>query len=179
MKVKFLPEGKEIEITPEKTLLQAAIENGVDIKSICKGKLICAECRVKVVEGESNLLPPSKAELNLIGTAWQLDSRRFACQMRCFGDVTVDLTEQIQRAESAKKNIRGYKSSRPITESVAVVDTMLLNEKIEASDESSPRPEKERKSPQGGRNQDKSSSQGGEPSSQQGGGGGKRRRRRR
>lgn len=131
MKVKFLPIGKEIEITPEKTLLQGALENGVDIKSICKGKLICAECRVKVVEGESNLLPPSKAELNLIGTAWQLDSRRLSCQMHCFGDVTVDITEQVQRAESAKKNIRGHKSNRPSTESVAVIDTMLLNEKIE------------------------------------------------
>ena len=32
MKVKFLPEGKEIEITPEKTLLQAALENGIDVK---------------------------------------------------------------------------------------------------------------------------------------------------
>lgn len=137
MKVKFLPEGREIEITPEKTLLQAALENSVDIKSICKGKLTCAECRVKVVEGESNLLPPSKAELNLIGTAWQLDSRRLACQIRCFGDVVVDLSEQIQRAESAKKNIRGHKSSRSISESVAVVDTMLLNEKIEVSEQNS------------------------------------------
>lgn len=135
MKVKFLPEGKEIEITPEKTLLQAALENGVQIRSICKGKLSCAECRVKIVEGESNLLPPSKAELNLIGSAWQIDSRRFSCQVRCFGDVTVDLTEQLQRADAARKNIRGFKSNRPATESVAVVDTMLLVEKIEGSDE--------------------------------------------
>lgn len=135
MKVKFLPTGQEIPITPEKTLLQAALENHIDIKSICKGKLVCAECRVKVVEGEANLLPPSKAELNLIGTSWQLDSRRYACQVRCFGDVTIDLTEQMQRAESQRKNIRGFKSSRPASESTAVIDTMILNEKIEASDE--------------------------------------------
>ena len=142
---------------------------------------------MKVVEGESNLLPPSKAELNLIGTAWQLDSRRFACQMHCFGDVTVDLTEQIQRAESAKKNIRGFKSSRPVTESVAVVDTMLLNEKIEIPDEA-PRKEKEERGP------GQQARQGGQPSARSGGNssrpkqegegsssrsGGKRRRRRR
>lgn len=132
MKVKFLPSNREIEITPEKTLLQAAIENNVDIKSICKGKLSCAECRVKIVDGESNLLPPSKAELNLLGTSWQLDSRRFACQVRCFGDVVVDLTEQVQRGETARKNIRGFKSSRPMTESTAVMDTMILTEKPEA-----------------------------------------------
>lgn len=142
MKIKFLPLNLEVETTPEKTLLQVALEHGVDIKSICKGKLVCAECRVKVIEGESNCLPPSKAELNLIGTSWQLDSRRFACQIRCFGDVTVDLTEQIQRAESQRKNIRGYKSSRPATESIAVIDTMLLTEKIEAPSEE-PRPQQQ------------------------------------
>lgn len=137
MKVKFLPQGKEIEITPEKTLLQAALENGVEIRSVCKGQLSCAECRVKIVEGEANCLPPSKAELNLLGLSWQIDSRRYSCQVRCFGDVTVDLTEQIQRAETARKNIRGFKSARP-TESHAVVDTMILAEKIEPSGEERP-----------------------------------------
>lgn len=156
MKVKFLPTNQEIEITPEKTLLQAALENHVDIKSICKGKLICAECRVKIVEGEANCLPPSKAELNLIGSAWQLDSRRYACQVRCFGDVTVDLTEQIQRSETARKNIRGFKSSRAPSESTAVIDTMILNEKIAEEapgGEKPPREERqgERQSDRGGR----------------------------
>lgn len=130
MKLKFLPTGKEIEITPEKTLLQVSLENQVDIKSICKGKLICAECRVKVVEGEANCLPPTRAELSLLGTAWQLESCRLACQVRCFGDVTIDMTEQIQRDETNRKKIRGFKSDRPASESHAVIDTMLLNEKI-------------------------------------------------
>lgn len=149
MKVKFLPINKEIEITPEKTLLQAALENHVDIKSICKGKLICAECRVKVVEGEANCLPPSKAELNLIGSAWQLDSRRYACQVRCFGDVTVDITEQVQRSESARKNIRGFKSNRSPSESTAVIDTMILTEKIETPD-GTPREERGERQERGG-----------------------------
>lgn len=161
MKVKFLPQNLELEITPEKTLLQVALENGVDIKSICKGKLVCAECRVKVVEGESNCLPPSKAELNLIGTSWQLDSRRFACQIRCFGDVTVDLTEQIQRAESQRKNIRGYKSSRPATESIAVIDTMLLTEKIEVPVEQPRQQQQPRPPQQQGQQRPKGDQQGG------------------
>ncbi|MBX2987112.1 MAG: 2Fe-2S iron-sulfur cluster binding domain-containing protein [Bdellovibrionaceae bacterium] len=135
MKVKFVPQNIEIPISPEKTLLQAALENNVEISSICKGKLICAECRVKVVSGESNLLPPSKAELNLIGTSWQLESRRLACQVRCFGDVTIDLSEQVKSEEAARKNIRGFKSSRSISESKAVIDTMILNERIEVAPE--------------------------------------------
>lgn len=174
MKVKFLPQNLELEITPEKTLLQVALENGVDIKSICKGKLVCAECRVKVVEGESNCLPPSKAELNLIGTSWQLDSRRFACQIRCFGDVTVDLTEQILRAESQRKNIRGYKSSRPATESIAVIDTMLLTEKIEAPTEAPRAPQQQRPPQQGQQRPKGEAGKDGNPQPPRGGGRGGR-----
>lgn len=134
MKIKFLPRGQEIEVTPEKTLLQVALENQIPIRSICKGKLTCAECRVQIVEGESNILPPSSAELGLIGSAWRLDSQRFACQIRCFGDVTVNIAEQIQREETARKKIRGAKTNVPISESKAVVDTMILSERIEAGD---------------------------------------------
>lgn len=129
MKIKFLPRGQEIEVTPEKTLLQVALENQIPIRSICKGKLTCAECRVQIVEGESNILPPSSAELGLIGSAWRLDSQRFACQIRCFGDVTVNMSEQIQREETARKKIRGAKTNVPISESKAVVDTLILSEK--------------------------------------------------
>lgn len=177
MKVKFVPTGQEIEITPEKTLLQAALENHIDIKSICKGKLICAECRIKVVEGESNVLPPSKAELNLIGSSWQLDSRRYACQIRCFGDITVDLTEQLQRAESQRKNIRGFKSSRPISESKAVMDTLILAEKIEAAPEQRPpREPKEPREPREPKEPREGGEGGGNPSRRSRGGRGRRRR---
>ena len=62
-----------------------------------------AECRVKIVEGEHNVLPPSKAELNLIGTNYFVDQRRLSCQVRCYGNITVDLTEQIERSEIQNK----------------------------------------------------------------------------
>ena len=83
MKVKFVPQNVEVEVTPEKTLLQIATDNHIEIKSICKGVPSCAECRVRLIEGENNVLPPNKAELNLIGTNWRIDSRRLACQVRC------------------------------------------------------------------------------------------------
>ncbi|HEY8271655.1 MAG TPA: 2Fe-2S iron-sulfur cluster-binding protein [Pseudobdellovibrionaceae bacterium] len=130
MKVKFIPQNIELEGTPEKSLLQIATENHIEIKSICKGVPSCAECRVRVVEGENNILPPNKAELSLIGTNWRIDSRRLACQMRCFGDVTVDLTEQLERQENQNKKVRGFRSQKQ-KESHAVQDTMLLTEKPE------------------------------------------------
>ncbi len=129
MKVKFVPQNIEVEVTPEKSLLQIATENHIEIKSICKGVPSCAECRVRLTEGEHNVIPPNKAELSLIGTNWYIDSRRLACQVHCFGNVTVDLTEQLERQENQTKKVRGFRSQKSQTESHAVQDTMLLGEK--------------------------------------------------
>ena len=128
MKIKFLPQNIEVEGTPNKSLLQIATENKLEIRSICKGVPSCAECRVKIKEGEANLLPPTKAELNLIGTSHFIDGRRLSCQVRCFGDVTVDLTEQVEKSANQTKKIRGFRTSKQ-QESNAVNDTMILSEK--------------------------------------------------
>lgn len=130
MKVKFLPQNIEVEGNPNKTLLQIATENHLEIRSICKGVPSCAECRVYIKEGEANVLPPNKAELNLIGTSHFIDGRRLSCQVHCYGDVTVDLTEQVEKLENQTKKIRGFRSNKQV-ESKAVNDTMLLSEKNE------------------------------------------------
>lgn len=135
MKIKFLPQNIEVEGTPEKSLLQIATENHLEIRSICKGVPSCAECRVHIAEGDSNILPPNKAELGLIGTNYFIDGRRLSCQVHCFGDVTVDLTEQVERQENQTKKIRGFRSNKQV-ESRAVNDMMLLNEKDEKSKDS-------------------------------------------
>lgn len=127
MKIKFLPQNIEVEGSPDKTLLQIAIDNKVEIRSICKGVLTCAECRVRIVEGENNVLPPTKAELSMIGTSHFIDGRRLSCQVRCFGDVTVDLTEQLEKSANQTKKIRGFRTSKNM-DSKAVNDTMLLVE---------------------------------------------------
>lgn len=132
MKIKFVPINKEVEGTPDKTLLQICTENQIEIKSICKGVPSCAECRVKIVEGDYNLLPPSKTELSLIGTNYFIDQRRLSCQVRCFGNITVDITEQLERAESQTKKVRGFRMPNQKgapTETKAVQGTMVLDEK--------------------------------------------------
>ena len=98
MKVKFLPQNIELEIKPNQSVMNLAHENNIPIRSVCNGMPSCAECRVRVVEGEHCLLPPGRKELNLIGTGHFIDQRRLSCQMFCFGDVTVDLTEQIEKS---------------------------------------------------------------------------------
>lgn len=133
MKIKFIPINKEIDGDPNKSLLQLCTENGIEIKSICKGIPNCAECRVKIAEGDHNVLPPNKAELSLIGTNYFIDQRRLSCQVRCFGDVTVDITEQLERSESQTKKVRGWRSpnQKGNVETHAVQDTLILQEKEE------------------------------------------------
>ena len=107
MKVKFTPQNIELEIKPNQSVLHLAHDNGIHIKSVCKGVPSCSECRVKVTSGEYNVLPPAQKEMSLIGNSWKIDGRRLSCQLRCFGDITVDLTEQIEKENVTTKKPRG------------------------------------------------------------------------
>jgi 2Fe-2S ferredoxin len=104
MKVKFVPNNVEFEIKPNESVLKVAHDNGIHIKSVCKGVPSCAECKIQIADGEYNVFKPSPAEVNLIGSAHFVDHSRLACQLKCFGDVTIDLAEQI---EKAKRNLVG------------------------------------------------------------------------
>lgn len=111
MKVKFLPSNQVCEVPAGKSILHVAEDNGIYIKSVCRGVPSCAECRVQVVEGESNVFPPNSTELGLIGTGHFIDHRRLSCQLHCMGDITVDLTEQLKKQEQLK-NYSGGKNSK-------------------------------------------------------------------
>lgn len=127
MKARFLPQDITIEVDPSKSLLQWAQANQIQIKSVCKGIPSCSECRVFIKEGDSSVSPPNKDELSLIGTSYYLDGRRLSCQVRCYGDITVDLSEQIEKQETVTKKIRGFKSNKT-QEAKAVNDTFVLSE---------------------------------------------------
>ncbi len=127
MKVKFLPQNVECEILPGQSVLHVAQDNNIHIKSVCRGLPSCAECRVRIVDGEYNVIPPSSQELALIGTAWFVDRRRLSCQLRCFGDITVDLSEQVER-ESAGKKPRGRYNKDELQESRAVLGNLVMSD---------------------------------------------------
>jgi len=97
MKVKFVPQDVEFEIKQGQTVMDLAHEKGIPVRSTCNGMPSCAECRVRVIDGDWNTNPPSRKELSLIGTGYYIDQRRLSCQMLCFGDITVDTTEQIEK----------------------------------------------------------------------------------
>ena len=102
MKIKFVPQNVEVDIDPDKNILEVARENNISIQSSCNGLCNCGDCRIFLKDGEANVLPPSSKELKLIGQGHYMDQRRLACQLYCFGPVTVDLTEQEERAKQGK-----------------------------------------------------------------------------
>ena len=98
MKVKFMPQNLEFEIKPGQSVMALAHEKGIAIRSTCNGMPSCAECRVNITDGDYNVNPPSRKELSLIGTGYYIDQRRLSCQVLCFGDITVDTQEQIEKS---------------------------------------------------------------------------------
>ena len=99
MKVKFLPQNISVDVQSGKSVMELAKENKLPVSSSCNGMCSCAECRVYVVEGEAHVLPPSAKEVELIGEGYFIDRRRLSCQLFCFGDVTIDMSEQVEREQ--------------------------------------------------------------------------------
>ncbi len=129
MKVKFLPQDIELEIESGQSVMEVAHKNGIFIKSVCNGVPSGAECRVKLVEGEQNVMSPSNKELGLIGTGYFIDQRRLSCQLKCFGDVAVDLSEQIEKQKTAPKKVLGNRKMD--LEKSHAVSAMLIEQEVD------------------------------------------------
>ena len=139
MKIKVIPTNVEFENDSNKSLLQLCHENNVHINSYCKGQPKCAECRIKIVEGEHNVMPPNSLEISVLGNNYYIDGRRLSCQVRVFGNITIDVSEQVEREQAAHKKVRGYRSHNKQAQSHAVLDTLILNEKSTDKPDSNPK----------------------------------------
>jgi 2Fe-2S ferredoxin len=142
VKVKFMPQNIELEIKPNQSVKDLADKNGIFIKSICNGLPSCAECRIRVTEGEHNVLPPSAKELNLIGTGYFIDQRRLSCQLLCFGDVTVDMTEQLEKQKQGPKRTQGSRKVE-ITTSHAITGNLIEQDQDIKNIQAEPKPARE------------------------------------
>ena len=75
-KVIFMPSGRREEIPAGTSLLDAARTMGVEIESICGGKLTCGKCMVRIEDGDfqkhgivssgNHVTPPSEKETKLL-----------------------------------------------------------------------------------------------------------------
>lgn len=89
-KLKVTIGEKEVEVTPGITLLDAALDNKIELEHNCGGNCACSTCHVWVVEGMENLSEVSDEEEDMLDTAVGLKlESRLACQSQVKGDVKI------------------------------------------------------------------------------------------
>ncbi len=99
-KITFLPSGRTVEYDPASmayqregrpgSLLDVALNHGVDLRHACGGICACITCHVIVQRGDENLSPMERDEEDRIYRIpnYTLHSR-LACRAVAKGDVTV------------------------------------------------------------------------------------------
>ena len=123
----FMPAGRRDRIESGKTVLDAARQVGVDIESICGGRLTCGKCKVRVENGRfdkhgihstiQHLTPPSNEEANLLHKMGENGDYRLSCAACVNGDVLVFVPEE---SRAHKQVIRKSATERVIEVNPAV-----------------------------------------------------------
>lgn len=91
-KITFLPDNQEFEVAPGKTILEAAIENGVHLEHACGGNCACTTCHVLIRKGMENLSKMQDDEADRMDTATGITLHsRLGCQSKIQGDVVVEI----------------------------------------------------------------------------------------
>lgn len=100
-KIKFLPhenlcpQGKEIDAEPGVSVLDAALNAGIDIEHACEKQAACTTCHVIVRDGFGSLVPAEEKEEDMLDKAWGLEpTSRLSCQARV---ADTDLVIEIPR----------------------------------------------------------------------------------
>ncbi len=101
-KVSFLPANVTVEFDPETmpykehgkpgSLLDVALNFGIELEHACGGNCACTTCHVIVREGEANLSEMEEDEADRLDLAAGLTLHsRLACQCVVHGDVVVEI----------------------------------------------------------------------------------------
>lgn len=90
-KILFKPGEKEVRVNDGKTILHAANQAGIYIKSECGGEGVCGRCKVQIIEGsvERNI-----ASMNFLTSEEIQQGYVLACQTKIHSDLTVFVPSQ-------------------------------------------------------------------------------------
>lgn len=92
--VTFLPMNQTIEVEEETSLLDIALDHGVELEHNCGGNCACATCHVIIKEGMACLSPKSEEEEDQLDEADGLTlGSRLACQAIVKGNVVVQIPD--------------------------------------------------------------------------------------
>jgi 2Fe-2S ferredoxin len=82
-RVRFEPDGIEVEVKLGTTILEAAEQAGAQLGSACGGACACASCHVYVTEGLDALSEVEECEEDILDKAFDVRrNSRLACQAR-------------------------------------------------------------------------------------------------
>ncbi|MCA9947366.1 MAG: DUF4445 domain-containing protein, partial [Anaerolineales bacterium] len=125
----FMPSGRRGLIPSGTLALDAARQLGVEIESICGGRLTCNKCRIRVEEGQfakhgitsaaNHLSPPSDEETRLLEKLESLDCR-LSCNAKIEDDVLIYVPEesrahkQIVRKDATERVIDLFPAVRQV-----------------------------------------------------------------
>ena len=128
-----MPSGRRGQARVGESVLNAARQLGVEIESICGGRLTCAKCKVRVEEGDfskhgilssaAHITPPGDKELSLLartggnGKPTGEPDCRLACTALIQGDVLIYVPEE---SRAQKQVIRKAATERAIDVAPAV-----------------------------------------------------------
>ncbi|MCB0037673.1 MAG: DUF4445 domain-containing protein, partial [Anaerolineales bacterium] len=133
----FMPSGRRQAVEKGTTLLDAARQMGVEIESICGGKLTCGKCKVHIEEGAfqkhgivsnaAHVSPPSEKE-QLLLERMNSSEYRLSCACQVEGDVLAFVPEE---ARAQKQIIRKSATDRVIEINPAVRQVYVEVDKAE------------------------------------------------
>lgn len=90
--VRYLPADVIVPVEPGCSVLDAALDNGIDLYHTCGGNASCSTCRVRVISGAEGLSPMDGAETQVLDAFDLKPPHRLACQSLVVrGDIVVEI----------------------------------------------------------------------------------------
>jgi 2Fe-2S ferredoxin len=100
-RIRFEPDGIEVEVPGGTSILEAARKCGAQVGSACGGVCACSTCHVYVKEGLDDLSEASEREEDIMDKAFDVEaSSRLGCQSKMTEDRTyvVEITRESRQA---------------------------------------------------------------------------------
>jgi 2Fe-2S ferredoxin len=106
-KVRFEPDGIEIEVPVGTSILEASNKAHAQVGSACGGVCGCSTCHVYVKQGLADLSPAEDREEDIMDKAFDVrPSSRLGCQSRILRDTTIV-------AEISRESRQAYLDEHP------------------------------------------------------------------
>jgi len=106
-KVRFEPDGIEIEVPVGTSILEASNKAHAQVGSACGGVCACSTCHVYVKQGLDDLAPASEREEDIMDKAFDVrPNSRLGCQSKILRDTTIV-------AEISRESRQAYLDEHP------------------------------------------------------------------